>query len=325
MLRSMPQLPREFNQDASLAAEPIQSVPREAELAALRPVLPTTPGPSDAAVAVVHLSSFSLSPPMVTADIYIRASMALAPALVDAYGQPVPPSVLGVSPPYEHMQFTSTIYGPYAPIVQFQDAYRPGTTSLLFHRELAVGLPSFQSQSRTFPDDSYWFHLAVAIQVPNGLSYKNSSLSSPVSSIPVRVVVSQDADFTDFDVLDYGNGSAKFVSGSGTLDLLVTRTLSSRAFIFVIAGIPFAMTLLLMHLVLIRRLELGALLLLLFTDLFTVLPLRAVLVPQSVGGLTPIDVVLGCEMMILALVGTYAYWMTVWFTRRRTPDVIPWE
>ncbi len=58
----------------------------------------------------------------------------------------------------------------------------------------------------------------------------------------------------------------------------------------------------------LRSLSIEATLGLLFAAAFTVLPLRAVLVPSEVDMLTLVDDLLGAELMLLLTVGVAAYW-----------------
>jgi hypothetical protein len=172
-------------------------------------------------------------------------------------------------------------------------------------------------RTSNFPNDSYWISIGAAIDLPSRLGYRTAT-GEVVDGVPAAIVPSEDVNFGDYTV-DYQSASvSSFVP---VVYVHVARPLTSRFFVLAMTALPFATALLLGHLVARRALQFDSILLLLFTALFTIMPLRAVLVPTDAVGITVVDRFLGSELMLLLVVGAVAYWRHIVHDER--PEVDP--
>jgi hypothetical protein len=111
--------------------------------------------------------------------------------------------------------------------------------------------------------------------------------------------------------------SAKMREGLDQLEVVFTRPRSGQLFILVMALAPVLLIAVIAHLSFTRRSTAFEFPLEVTAALVALLPLRSVLVPSDLPGLTVIDYLLGIEVM--ALIGLVAVGYTLTFTRKE-PD-----
>jgi len=105
-------------------------------------------------------------------------------------------------------------------------------------------------------------------------------------------------------------------------ELLITRDWITQVYTYAVASAPFVMAAMLLHILRITRRfstepvkDLPVLLVGLPAVFLTVLPLRAVLVPADIPGVTRTDLILGLGLMILLTIIVVAYQWIASFKR----------
>lgn len=177
-------------------------------------------------------------------------------------------------------------------------------------------------RSEPYPSDAYSANLTISMRLP-GLDERLLPSLSPnadLTSIPIDVHVQQGPALNGFDTSanqDTGLFSDVFGqvrSNAHVVHLLVRRTTQHRVFVYAMATAPAILVLMLFHLFVLRRMEAPEMrdVLLGMTGVFlALLPLRGVLVPSEVAGVTRVDLILATELAALVLVVGYAYGRSV--------------
>jgi hypothetical protein len=266
------------------------------------PELIRNPPRTDSADVFVHLTSFSIGQRELSYALTVVIPPRVASRLVDNArgGQAVAPQDLGRGN-YQNLE-AKLILGQTSLPMTLQHIPLLGTALVQDYGTRAE--PVSIGRTSSFPNDSYWISIGAAITLPPALGYRTGT-GDVADGIPAAIVPSEDLNFGDYTV-DYQSTSvSNFVP---VVNLHVARPMTSRFFVIAMSALPLATALLLGHLAVRRAIQFESILLLLFTALFTIMPLRAVLVPYEAVGITVVDRILGSELMLLLVVGAAAYW-----------------
>ncbi len=281
---------------------------RRMELAELE----LTPSPTlSEALLTFHVDRVSLTDRKVYGNVVVHIPPQVLAGFVDRRtGSQIPPAELNQSPEYRDKQLVAIMFAsgevPHqvgqsiAQLVYYPASNLAGLGGI-------VGAISFPVSGAvtSFPQDRYTTSVIAAVGLPDPIVYRTGG--QDLRFIPVRLVATEDASLGDYDITYYiyGNWSP---SSSPSLQIRITRSDWSRAFIYGMALVPLFVALVLAHLVWLRATKIDTMLGLLFGAVLTILPLRAVLVPAEIGSATLIDSLLGSELMLLLLVGVAGYW-----------------
>ncbi|WP_143050914.1 hypothetical protein [Amycolatopsis pretoriensis] len=194
----------------------------------------------------------------------------------------------GRTVPVEEVNGNYTLMADYRAVAEV----RPKELAATDGRGVTVGynatvkLP-LTAASQRFPDDQYSLHQAFDLLLPDGYTLsgtKNKSLSLAV--LPLR-----NEALTDWRTV------VRNTSPTWYVELLLERSSNVRKFVYGVAIAPLVLGLAAMVIWLRRRdrvpFELAA-------AILALLPLRSVLVPNDVPGITRLDTVLGIELVFIA-------------------------
>jgi len=156
-----------------------------------------------------------------------------------------------------------------------------------------------------FPLDSYRLSVAMVPYLPDEIGYVGTD-GQTQTLIPTEMRATLDTDIGDYSLVKARFRTSQFTS------LWLERARGAEMFTYAVAFMPLLLALVLAHLIWAHELDVTDTLKLLFAALFTILPLRAVLVPTDIGSLTLLDNLLGAELMLLLMVGAVAYWRDIW-------------
>jgi len=273
------------------------------------------------ALITFHVDHVSLADRRVHGTVFIDVPMQLMADLVDKRtGQPIQPTDLVNPDKYGPLVLTISLEGSHDPTTvlakPFSDYryYQPGL-SFPSHPGIygIVGDATFGLTGvvNRFPEDAYEVIIAMTISLPDTIAYVANGTQS--STLPAIDEATQDTNMTGYD------SSVSFpYRGVPLMVLWIERTSLSALFTFALALMPLIIALVLFHLILVHDMDLSTTLKLLFAALFTILPLRAVLVPTEITSVTLLDSLLGAEVMVFLMVGAFAYWREMW--QRRSPQ-----
>jgi len=185
---------------------------------------------------------------------------------------------------------------------------------------LTISIPLITGSVSAYPDDSYQAAPEFdSLELPPSLAIRigpSDTLTSIVVSHAPSVTI-------DPNTGDYLVTYAGPLVPADYVVIGITRNTSYRVFIYTISLLPLLLSLLLAHLLIRRATSIDILLSLVFGALFTVLPLRLVLVPLDVGVLTHVDLLLASELMLLLIVGVAGYCVEIWRSDSRTKGEAP--
>jgi hypothetical protein len=159
-------------------------------------------------------------------------------------------------------------------------------------------LPTFGSSPHDYPLDEYETITAFTVTMPRGIVGGKRRRSE---YYPARVALGRTPDLSVLRV-------QQSPSSQGVIAIFVERSVETKRFVFglllVVAGLVLSLTL---YMVRSRR-EMGGAGLLVGAGaiLVALLPLRAVLIPADVRGLTLVDLVLGFLIVWLAALGIWS-------------------
>ena len=174
----------------------------------------------------------------------------------------------------------------------------------------------------SYPNDQYSAEVIIgSLHLPKYVARSSISMAPPRIFADLALTTGMNGFHAEY--LAQQN-VARFASIAGFVSPLpyakfswkMERDVRSVTFIYVLSLVPLCIVAVMVHLTLTAR-ELDSAMVLqlivgLAAVLFTVLPLRIVLVPGGIGGLTRLDYVLGLMMAILLLAGIASYWMHFW-------------
>src|SRR6266853_1455437 len=155
---------------------------------------------------------------------------------------------------------------------------------------------------RSFPSDAYAVQAYAFLVLPPQLEFRGPGATQPNRSLPSRLIFSSDDNLGDFDI-SYRSSS----NGNGAV-VHIDRAFPIRLVTFGICLLPLILAMLVGAIATERPLgDLLPTLGILLGAVFTVLPLRAVLVPAEIATVTRVDLILGAEVMLLLVVGAAMY------------------
>lgn len=173
-----------------------------------------------------------------------------------------------------------------------------------------------------YPNDYLLFDGQISLSLPPTIGIRGLNLSSLGSILPgdnLVAVSDQNGLASKRFFLTEAKLDAFNPNGLHAYILTITRDSATTWYTYAVAITPLVLAVALYHLALILRRsskeslkELPTFLVGLVAVFLTVLPLRAVLVSSELPGLTRIDLILGCELLLLVLVAVVAYLWIVW-------------
>lgn len=194
----------------------------------------------------------------------------------------------------------------------------PAVSTAPYAADVTVPL---SDRSEPYPSDAYAANLVLSLQLPllDRVVQPSGSLLSDSQHLPIHVAVSAGPALDGYELA--ANQDTFRFTNAHTVNLLVNRSVQRRVFVYAMAMAPAILVLMLFHLFVLRRLDPPEMrdVLLGMTGVFlALLPLRGVLVPGEVSGVTRIDVILAAELATLVLVVAYAYGRSV----GAIPDIV---
>ena len=186
--------------------------------------------------------------------------------------------------------------------------------------------------SNSYPSDTYLFDLSLATLAGPAASVSGVP-SSPFSAVPTQLVVGKGAALEGSDVAWTQASTAQEFGPFRGAHVLVTRGRITQAFVYAMAFLPLIIIVMMVHLFALGRTrpdrtDVRNLLLAMSGVFLAILPLRTVLVPPDVTGITRVDLILATELAALLLTVTGAYARSVGaaallIRRRRPPAGTP--
>jgi hypothetical protein len=170
-----------------------------------------------------------------------------------------------------------------------------------------------------FPEDAYSWSLSISdISLPEPLAWSKEGSATYRPRFDLNVMTG--AGFADRNVIY----QADFTRPNEwvRLKFAANRLIRNVVFIYAVASVPFLIALVFVHVWLTSKFtnlqQIQPSIAGLVSGLVTVLPLRLVLVPADVGGLTHLDYFLGTEMLLLLAAAMLPYWSYFSVGRVRT-------
>jgi hypothetical protein len=164
-----------------------------------------------------------------------------------------------------------------------------------------------------YPDDRYTATNSIGgIGVPFKFGWRDRESGEYLQGLPpVKVLVEIDPSMAGKRV-EYA-----IRSDPNATTVEITRDGPTRAYVYAIAAVPFVLAILLGRVWLFRAegAPFQEVLVGLSAVLLTILPLRAVLVPPELSGLTRMDYLLGVELLLLLLVGVVQFLRSTWSSK----------
>jgi hypothetical protein len=277
----------------------------------------TVPASSTEALISFHVNQLSLADRRVNGVIYIDIPAPVIAKFVDRQSnQSIPMADLVQAAAYRDLPIRISIVVEGQPVVVVSQPLGmlytvpdPSAHPGLYGQIGSFSLP-INGLVGSFPQDSYALSSVLTMTLPDPITYSDAGTLS--SEVPAALAISQDSTMTDYDTsvnllqVPVGTSVLYFTS------IQVSRSLTSKLLTLAIALVPLLLAIVLAHLVWADVMSVDTTLFLVFGALFTVLPLRVVLVPAEIGSFTLVDSLLRSEVMLLLLVGIGAYVRHLW-------------
>jgi hypothetical protein len=190
-------------------------------------------------------------------------------------------------------------------LARLLDQVTTGTGTRAYETNLTVPV---NSSRQLYPRDWYRANLPINVDLPDTLRFRLNPRHY-YGYFPANIYINRSDNLQDVRVK-----SATFLESPNRLDIVFTRPWSRQLYIFVMALAPVLLVVIIAHLAFTRRSTAFEFPLEVTAALVALLPLRSVLVPSDLPGLTVIDYILGIEVM--ALIGLVAISYTRTFTRK---------
>jgi hypothetical protein len=192
------------------------------------------------------------------------------------------------------------------PLKTFYTADSSG--GLTVEKGLNASIP-LSGKPELYPDDTY--NLYVSLEAFLDQTHIGGSDDSPPAFANTRF----NTDSISGWIFNQHQGGKL----GSELNLSISRDPRTVAYIHVFALIPFAFGLLFLHLLFFnpgtRSSPLGDFLVALSASTLAILPLRAVLVPSEIAGVTRVDYLLGFGLVVLVAIGMLRYAYDLWSQR----------
>jgi hypothetical protein len=177
-------------------------------------------------------------------------------------------------------------------------------------------------QASLYPSD--WYYITAFVQVELGrFSLHERDTSRYSFFLPLDLKIAPPTSQMAGTTLAYGRGEGMGVIDDVRMfDLVVTRSFLVKSFVYGVALIPFVLSLLLAHMLFFFPTSqippdgafIRDLILAVAGVVIAILPLRAVLVPPEVHGLSQVDFILGAELAFIVCLALVGYALHVWRT-----------
>jgi hypothetical protein len=186
--------------------------------------------------------------------------------------------------------------------------------------ESKVSVPfslNLSGESSAYPGD--WYHAAnlFYINLPNAISLRNGD-SGFGGIIPINMYISSTIQIGDFNIMvkraETNNNIPYFL-----VEMLIVRDNITKYYIYAMAFLPILLSCVFAHSNFANQKNKEKLIRNIFLEtsalMFSVLPLRSVLVPSHITGLVSVDLVLGLGIAIMVLIVLIIYALEVWIIR----------
>ena len=182
--------------------------------------------------------------------------------------------------------------------------------------ENTVSVPvsiNFAGETASYPGD--WYHASdyFSLQLPNELSLRTGTGFGGI--LPITMYVSSNFQFRDF-IIKVKRDTTENSTVYQPLEMLIVRSSSTKYYIYSMALLPVLLSLVFAHSNFTKRKHNEQITVNLFLEvsaiLFSVLPLRSVLVPSDFDRLVSIDLILGLGIALMILFAFIVYAQEVW-------------
>jgi hypothetical protein len=171
----------------------------------------------------------------------------------------------------------------------------------------------FSGESSSYPGDWYHAENYFSLELPNGMALRETETGF-WSILPIKMHVSSNFQIGDFTIRLKRDLAQTTIDT--TLEMLIMRDQTTQSYIYAMAFLPLLLSLVFAHSHLTANKNkekiTGGFILEVSAIMFTVLPLRSVLVPSNIEGLVSVDLILGLGIATMMLIAMVLYTREVW-------------
>ncbi len=181
----------------------------------------------------------------------------------------------------------------------------------------SVSIPvsiKFSGELSSYPGDWYHAEHYFSINLPSAIFFRNGD-SGFGGTLPFNMYISSNFQIGEFDIKvrrNSENNSMPFFS----LEMLIIRDAITKYYIYAMASLPILLSSVFAHANFSNQKNkekiMGNIILEVSAVMFSVLPLRSVLVPSYLDGLVSIDLILGLGIALMVLIALIIYAREVW-------------
>ena len=173
----------------------------------------------------------------------------------------------------------------------------------------------FSGDLSTYPGD--WYHAEnwFSINLPNAISFRNGD-SGFGGTLPFNMFISTNSQIGNFDIKVRRNVEKNINKSFFLLEMLIGRDQITKHYIYLMASLPVLLSFVFAHSNCSNHKNKGKIarnfIIEVSAVIFSVLPLRTVLVPSYIDGLVTIDLILGFGIALMVLIALIIYAREVW-------------
>ncbi len=173
---------------------------------------------------------------------------------------------------------------------------------------------NFSGESSTYPGDWYYAENYFSLSLPDPIWLRDNDAGFN-ATIPINLYISSSFQMRDFNAI-IKRGIKNNDIPSFLLKILIVRDGTTKYYIYAMAFLPILLSLVFAHsnFVIQKNKEkvVGNIILEVAAIMFSVLPLRSVLVPSNLDGLVSVDLILGLGIALMVFFALIIYAQEVW-------------